>query len=147
MYQCRSHWSDRLKLIERPLFPGYVFCRFNSSRRLHVMQAPGVVQIVRFGKDPAPVEDREIDSLRTLVRSGAPLLPHAFFHIGDRVVIERGPLAGVHGILTKFQKGYRIVVSISLLQRSVSAQLDLECVSAGPNRNWLENRLGTAIAT
>jgi transcription antitermination factor NusG len=147
LYKCRSHWSDRVKLVERPLFPGYVFCRLDAGRRLPVLQVPGVVQIVQFGNEPAPVEEREIESLRALVHSGTSLLPYPFLHVGDRVLIERGPLAGVEGILERFQKGYRIVVSISLLQRSVSAELDIDCVFPGPDRKRLEARMGRAIAS
>lgn len=130
MYQCRSYWSDRVKIMQRPLLSGYVFCRFDPHRRLPIMQIPGVVEVVQFGGEPTPVDEKEIESLRALVSSGAPLVPHAFLHPGDRVRIRRGPLTGVEGILEKFQKGYRIVVSISLLQRSVSAEVDIEWVTA-----------------
>lgn len=129
-YEARRYWSDRVKLVERPLIPGYVFCRFDAARRLPIMQAPGVVQIVSFGSEPIPVDEAEIESLRALVRSAVPLFPRIFLHVGERVVIQRGPLNGVEGILEKFQKGYRIVVSISLLQRSVSAEIDADWVSA-----------------
>ncbi len=131
-YQSRSYWSDRVKLVQRPLLPGYIFCRFQIAQKVPVMQSPGIVDIVRFGGEPAPVEESEIESLRALVASGQPLFPRAFLHVGDRVVIRRGPLAGVEGILEKFQKGYRIVVSIGILQRSVTAEIDAEWVSAAP---------------
>jgi transcription antitermination factor NusG len=128
-YRCRSYWSDRVKWVERPLFPGYVFCRFNFGNSLKVMQTPGVVEVVNFGGKPAPVDEAEIEALRVLVHSSAPLFPRAFLRLGQRVVIKHGPLAGVEGILEKFEKGCRIVVSVSLLQRSVAAEVDAEWVS------------------
>jgi transcription antitermination factor NusG len=125
-YRCRSYWSDRVKWVERPLFPGYVFCRFNPHNWLPVLQTPGVVQTVSFAGKPVPVDDRELESLRILVRSPLPLFPRAFLRVGQKVVIKRGPLTGLEGIVEEFGKNCRIVVSITLLQRSVSAEVDAE---------------------
>lgn len=125
-YRCRSYWSDRMKWVDRPLFPGYVFCRFELRNRLTVLQTPGVVQAVSFGGRLVPVDDREIESLRILLRSPLPLFPRAFLHTGQRVMIKRGPLTGVEGIIEEFGKNCRIVVSVALLQRSVSAEVDAE---------------------
>lgn len=129
-YKLRSYWSDRVRWVERPLFPGYVFCRFSMSNWLPVMQSPGVVDAVSFGGVPVPVENSEIEALLALVRSPVPLFPRAFLTVGQRVVIKRGPLAGLEGILERFEKECRIVVSVSLLQRSVSAVVDAEWVSS-----------------
>jgi transcription antitermination factor NusG len=129
-YRQRSYWSDRMKWVERPLFPGYVFCRFSMRDWLSVMQTPGVVQAVNFGGVPAPVDDGEIEALARLVSSSVPLFPRAFLNVGQRVEIKRGPLTGLEGILERFEKECRIVVSVSLLQRSVSAEIDAEWVSA-----------------
>jgi len=125
-YRCRSYWSDRVKWVDRPLFPGYVFCRFDPHNRLPVLQTPGVVQTVSFAGKPVPVDDRELESLRILVRSPLPLFPRAFLRVGQKVVIKRGPLTGLEGIVEEFGKNCRIVVSITLLQRSVSAEVDAE---------------------
>ena len=131
-YRLRSRWSDRDKEIERPLFPGYLFCRFDPYDRLPVLSTPGVVHIVGLGKMPIPVEEREVEAVRVLVRSGLSARPHPFLQVGNRVVIERGPLAGVEGTLTKVKNAHRIVVSVTLLQRSVSAEIDSGWVEAAP---------------
>ena len=130
LYQAKRYWSDRVKLVELPLFPGYVFCRCNEQSWLPVLQTAGVVNVVAFGGKPAPIDEVEIASLRSLLNSSSPLFPRAFLQVGRRVLIKHGPLAGVEGILEEFRKGYRIVVSISLLQRSVSAEIDAEWVTA-----------------
>ena len=127
-YRRRVRWSDRTKMTDRPLFPGYVFCRFDPQNWLPVLKTPGVVHAVGFGGKPVPVEKAEIESLRTLVRASLPLFPQAFLRVGQKVLIRNGPLAGVEGILQRFEKNCRIVVSISLLQRSVSAEIDAEWV-------------------
>lgn len=135
-YPRRSYWSDRVKMVSQPLFPGYVFCRYRPKDTLAVLQTPGVVAAVGFGRCPAAVPEAEIASLRKLVESTVPLFPRAFLHVGQKILVNRGPLAGVEGILEQFEKGCRVVVSVTLLQRSVSAEVDAECVTpAGAGRN------------
>jgi transcription antitermination factor NusG len=123
-YKCRRHWSDRVKEFELPLFPGYLFCRFDPNHRLPILATPGVIQVVGIGKKPVPVDDSEISAIQTLVRSGLPGRPWAFSHVGQRVRVERGPLSGVEGILTGFRGRQRLVLSITLLQRSVAVEVD-----------------------
>jgi transcription antitermination factor NusG len=88
VHRVRRQWSDRIKEIEAVLFPGYVFCRFDPSTRLRVLQAPGVRSIVGAGKDAAPVDDAEIDSIRALIASRRPILPWPFLRAGERVAIR-----------------------------------------------------------
>jgi transcription antitermination factor NusG len=92
--------------------------------RLPVLTVPGVVGLVGIGKQPVSIPDPEVDRIRTLVRSGLLVSPWPFLREGDQVLIERGPLAGLDGILQRLKGKLRIVVSISLLQRSVSAEID-----------------------
>ena len=129
-YRSRRYWSDRVKVIDQPLFPGYVFCRFDPKHFLPVLQTAGVVQVVGFGGKLTPVDDLELASLRTLINSSVPLFQRAFLQLGRKVLIKRGTLAGVEGILEEVRKGFRIVVSISLLQRSVTAEIDASWVTA-----------------
>ena len=128
-YKCKKIWSDRVKIIDQPLFPGYVFCRFDQRNLLKILQTAGVVHVVSFAGEPTPVDEREMDSVRTLMNSSIPLAPHPFLRVGERVLIKRGPLAGVEGILLRFQKDYRLIVSVSLLQRSVAAEVESDWVS------------------
>jgi transcription antitermination factor NusG len=123
-YRTESQWSDRKKQIDRCLFPGYVFCRFDPQDRLPVLTIPGIVGIVGFGKGPSPIPDQEIQAVHGIVGSGLLVCPWPFLETGQTVVIERGPLAGVEGILQEIRKTFRLVVSIRLLQRSVSAEVD-----------------------
>jgi transcription antitermination factor NusG len=123
-YRTRSRWSDRTKVIDRPLFPGYVFCRFDQHDRLPVLVTPGVVSVVGVGKTPMPVEEREIEAIQAILRSGLPATPWPFVNVGQRLLIERGPLSGVEGILQEIKNSYRFIVSVNLLQRSVAAEVD-----------------------
>lgn len=127
-YKVDTRWSDRKKVIEKPLFPGYVFCRMNPQDRLPVISAPGVLSAVGFGKTPAPIPEHEIEAIRAILSAGLKVKPWPFLQVGQRVLIQRGALEGVEGILLRFKKTCRVVVSITLLQRSISAEVDEDMV-------------------
>jgi transcriptional antiterminator NusG len=129
LYRVHRKWSDRSKEIEVPLFSGYTFCRFDPRQRLPILQVPGVVSILGFtGAGPLPVDEAEIEAVRTLLRSDLPVGPWPFLREGNFVTVERGPLTGVEGIVIEVKSKYRLVVSISLLQRSVYAEIDCDWV-------------------
>lgn len=119
----RRRWSDRVKVIQAPLFPGYVFARFDVLHRLPILTTPGVLLVVSTGQIPRPLDDGEIEALRILVASKLHLEPWPYLEVGQRVRIVRGPLNGAEGIITAAQRQKRLVVSITLLQRSVSVEI------------------------
>lgn len=123
-YKTERQWSDRKKLIDAFLFPGYVFCRLNPENRLPVLSIPGAIKILGFGQGPTPIPENEIESVRKMVGSGLLVGPWPFLSVGQSVRIERGPLAGVEGVLKDVKNAFRLVVSVHLLQRSVSAEVD-----------------------
>ena len=129
-YKARTRWSDRTREVERPLVPGYLFCRFSFGDRPRILAAPGVVHIVGVGKVPEPVAQWEIEAVQIALQSGIALSPWWFLHVGQRVLIGQGPLAGLEGILVSFKSGYRVVVSITLLQRSIAAEVDGDWIRA-----------------
>ena len=124
VYKSRRRWSDRIKELELPLFPGYLFCRFNPLDRFPILVTPGVMQVVGVGKIPIPVDDLEIAALETAIRSGLPRQPWPFLQIGQKVKIECKPLCGLEGILVEFKGRHRLVLSVTLLQRSVAVEVD-----------------------
>src|SRR5262249_42828796 len=124
LYRCRHRWSDRMKAMDKPLFAGYVFCRFNMEKRLPILTTPGVRHIAGIGKTPLPVEDDEIRDLQRVVESGLQAQPWPFLQVGEKLRIEEGALQGVEGILIGIKKPHRLIVSITLLQRSVAVELD-----------------------
>jgi transcription antitermination factor NusG len=127
-YRTRTRWSDRVKEIQVPLFASYVFCRIDINHRLPVLTTPGVIGIVGLGKTPEPIADHEIAAVRAIVESRLFSQPWPFLQTGDRIVVERGPLAGTEGILSCIKGEYRLVATISLLQRSVAVELDRDWV-------------------
>jgi transcription antitermination factor NusG len=129
LYRSRRRWSDRTKELDLPLFAGYVFCRFQGVERSRILATPGIISVVGFGNRPAPVAESEIQAVRTMVASGLPVGPWPFLKVGERVRIQAGPLSGVEGILTQVKDGWRVVVSVELLQRSVAAEVDRDVIS------------------
>lgn len=118
----REH-SRQTQTAGKPVFPSYVFCHLDVSRRLPVLTVPGVLNIVSSGKTPLPIEQREMDSLRVVMESVLPVAPHAYLQTGDFVRIKEGPLAGAEGYVVE-KECEHLVVSITLLQRSVSVAVD-----------------------
>jgi transcription antitermination factor NusG len=128
MHKSRRRWSDRIQEVELPLIPGYVFCRFDAGNRQAVMTTPGLVQIVCAGKTPQPVDDGEMRSLITAVEAGVHLQLWPFLKTGQRVSIEEGPLRSLEGILISTKGTDQLILSISLLQRSVAVAVDRRSV-------------------
>jgi transcription antitermination factor NusG len=132
LYKSTRRWSDRLKEVEQPLFPGYLFCRLNLSNRGPVLMTPGVQQIVGFGRTPVSVEEREVESIRQVLSSGLPSLPWPYLHLGERVRVNYGSLNNLEGILVNFKGSNRVILSVTLLQRSVALEIDLSWLSPVP---------------
>jgi transcription antitermination factor NusG len=121
-------WSDRMKQIEVPLFSGYLFCRMNPHNRLPVLMTPGVIQIVGAGKTLIPVQEDEISAIQRAVKNGLATMPWPYLQVGHVARIEEGPLRGLTGIIVKIKSGMKLVLSVTLLQRSVAVEVD---------RSWL----------
>lgn len=117
------------------MFPGYVFCQFDTQKRLPILVTPGVIAVVSQGKVPLPVDDAEIEAIRTIVSSGVLAEPWPFLELGQKVRIESDALQGLEGILVQFKGKHRVVLSVSLLRRSVALEIDRACVRPlGPVR-------------
>ena len=128
-YRVRRKRSDRTKEIVLPIFPGYVFSQFDCSVRLPILTTPGVVRIVGGGNVPEAVDDTEILSLQTIMKSNRPIQPWPFLRAGQQVRIVAGPLSGTVGTLLSLKDESRLVASITLLQRSVAVEIDSDAVA------------------
>jgi len=127
-YQTKKRWNGRVKQMNAPLFPGYVFCQFDALKRLPILVTPGVISVVGRGRVPFPVNDREIAAIQTIVTSGFQAEPWPYLEVGQKIRIEGDSLSGLEGILIQFKGNNRIVVSVSLLRRSVALEIDRDCV-------------------
>lgn len=123
-YRSVRRWQDRRKEVEIPLFPGYLFVRIAYRSRLEVLTAPGVVHIVSFDSKPAPVREDEIEALRQALASGTNCEPHPYLKVGRRVRVRNGPLCGIEGTLIRRKEGYRLIISIEIIMRSIATEVD-----------------------
>jgi transcription termination/antitermination protein NusG len=125
-----SRWKDRKKRIDWPLFPGYCFTRINPSASLSVLKCSGVVSLVCFEGQPAPIPDVEIESLRMLVASELRYDPCPLIQEGMLVEVQWGPLRGVVGRLARKGPHTRLILSVDLIGRGVSVEVDAADVRA-----------------
>jgi len=127
-YLSTRRWSDRSKSLSLPLFPQYVFCRLDIHDRLPVLITPGVISVVGPGRVPMPVDESEIAALRLTLQSGTEPQPVPYFCEGTKVRVISGPLKGVTGrVITEKQRDH-LLLSITLLMRSVAMEIDRQCV-------------------
>lgn len=129
-YEKVSQWRNRQKVnVMLPLFPRYLFARFDSSKRLPVLETPGVQQIVGAGATPVPLPDLEIEFLRQQIDKKV-VEPYADLVVGNRVAIRKGPMKGIEGVLVHKQNGTRFIFTVHLIQKSVSIQIGAEDLEA-----------------
>jgi transcription antitermination factor NusG len=124
LYCSRRRWSDRIKELQVPLFPGYLFCRFDPTQRLPILTTPGVIGIVGIGPNPAPIDSGEIEAIHRVLDTGVAAQPWKYIPSGRRVRVLHGALAGIEGIFLEVKKDHRLLLSVTLLQRSVAVQID-----------------------
>ena len=119
-------WSDRRSKVEVPMFSCYAFVRIAQTpeERLRVLRTPGVLGFVGSERQGTPIPEEQIESLRTAIREKIPCYPHAFLSAGRRVRIRGGSLDGVEGILVRQGADQSLVVSVELLQRSISMRVE-----------------------
>jgi transcription antitermination factor NusG len=85
VYRLRRRRADAVVESEHPLFPGYVFCRFDATKRLPILMTTGVISVVGFGREPAAIPDEEIEAVKAVLRSGLPAEPCEYLREGQRV--------------------------------------------------------------
>jgi transcription antitermination factor NusG len=125
-----SRWKDRKKQIDWPLFPGYCFARFEPHESLPILKCTGVVSIVSFEGEPAPIPEHELNSIRTLIDTDLAFDPVPLIKEGQMVEVVHGPLKGVVGRLVQKREKARLVLSVDLIGQGVSVEIDAADVRA-----------------
>jgi transcription antitermination factor NusG len=123
LYRSVRRWKDRRRELQLALFPGYVFVRMDLKDRLRVLQLPGVVSFVSFGGAPAPLGESEIQGLRSGLTNNGRVESHPYVVEGRRVRIVDGPFSGVEGFVVRRKDKLRVVLSISLIRRSIAIEV------------------------
>src|SRR4051794_32680103 len=119
-------YSDRIKSVTEPVFPGYLFCRFDLSSKSKVLSSNAVERVVGFGSQATPIPASEIEAIRRTVDAGGAAAPVP--RMGDRVRVIAGSLQGIEGVLVREANAASFIVSVQLLQRSVSLSIEQSAV-------------------
>jgi transcription termination/antitermination protein NusG len=121
-----QQWKDRKKLVDFPLFPGYLFVHIqhDSAAFLNALKTRGVVTFVSSTPGhPSKVAAEEIQSLKLLLDSGEELDVYPNLKEGELIRVKRGPLKGAEGILARRDEQYLFLVNVHLLGRSVGVKI------------------------
>lgn len=131
----KSRRRDRHKMIRVPLFPGYVFVRTNLNPYEHVeiLKTTGAVRLIGSARGPVPIADATIESLRIMVSTDEEVVTGTRFKKGDRVMVIRGPFAGVTGIFSTYRGDGRVVVNIEALGQFAAVNVAAEDVEKLPD--------------
>jgi transcription antitermination factor NusG len=121
-------WAKRMASVDLPLFPGYIFCWTSRATLLPILKTPGIIDVLRAGSQPAHVEEQEIHDLKKAIHANVQIEVGPYINAGQKVYINEGPLAGLVGVVVDFRNTRRLVLSMTLLHRSVLAELDVASV-------------------
>ena len=128
-YKARKRWNGRLREINAlPYSPATSSVSLTLRSVFPILITPGVLAVVGRGRVPLPVDDSEIAAIQTVVSSGFRAEPWPYLEVGQKIRIESDSLMGLEGILINFKGNHRIVVSVTLLRRSVALEIDGSCV-------------------
>jgi transcription antitermination factor NusG len=128
LYTEVRQWRDRTKRLELPLFSCYVFLRGDMDRRLAIVTTPGVHGMVATGGRLSGIPEEEIQAVRSVIENRVNVEPYPFLKCGDLVRVKSGALRGLEGFLVRKKGLTRLIVSVSLLERSVAAEVDASTV-------------------
>lgn len=128
LYSDLRRWRDRTKMVELPLFSCYVFLRGDLDRRLAILTTPGVHGMLATAGKLAGIPEEEIQAVRSVIENRVKVEPHPFLKCGDRVRVKYGALRGLEGFLVRKKGQTRLIISVTLLERSVAAEVDASAV-------------------
>jgi transcription antitermination factor NusG len=125
LYQEQRNWKNGLRqIVQFPLFPNYLFVQITRESRVPVLAIPGVISLIGDGKELSSISDSYMQALReSLVQSKAE--PHCYLVNGEKVRIKAGAMAGMEGVLVRKKNGFRVVVTLELIKRSVAVEVDI----------------------
>ena len=128
LYSVLHRWKNRCEVdLDLPLFPNYVFVHIDPRERVRVLEVPGVLSLVGFGRTLAPLSDFEVETLRSCVGQRK-IEPHPYLVIGERVRIKAGPMAGMEGVLVRKKSNYRVVLALDVIMQCVAVEVDADDV-------------------
>jgi transcription antitermination factor NusG len=133
-------WKDRKKMVEWPVFPSYVFCRFTLTDVHAILTTPGVSTIVRSNGYPTPIADRELENVRlfteALKDSGTVPELRPLIAEGQWVRVQEGPFIGVEGIVPEQRGRKRVLVGLKATGHGLEIDVDTRVLRLIPAPEW-----------
>lgn len=123
-----NRWKDRNKKVHIPLFPGYLFVNTTLENRIRILNTRGVIKILGVNGIPSPIPSEQIKSIKYILESNLICDPWPYLTEGKDVVVIRGPLEGTSGKIIERRGECRLILSVDLIKRSVSVEVDIEDV-------------------
>lgn len=124
-------WHDRRKVVPFPLFPSYVFARFDPTDMIPVLSTPGLSAVVKFDGRLAQIPDADIDNIARFARALSDhrleVPPTVQYHKGQTVRITSGPFSGIQGIVTEVRGRRRVLVGLRTI--GLGFEVDVACDS------------------
>ncbi len=119
-------WSDRQRVVQQPLFSGYLFVHIADSLQVRksVLTTSGVCWFVGNHGMGLPIPDKQVQDIQMILSSAVPYSPFPFVQVGQRVRIRGGCLDGIEGILISKDLHRTVVVSVELVRRSVAIRIN-----------------------
>lgn len=122
----RAPFGGALGYVVKPLFPRYIFARFEASRYLHkVHYTRGVHSVVSFGGQPVHVDQETIDLIRSRVDGDGLVKLDDGLEMGDAVTITEGKFKGLTGVFNGKLKGTdRVMILLTAVNYRASIIID-----------------------
>ena len=119
-----KQWSDRRKVVEEPIFKGYVFVKVNDGDKWDVANVNGVLNYIYWLGKPAVVREEEIATIRKFLHEFHNVeVSKNEIHTDNKVRIVQGVLMNYEGMVIEVF-GSRAVVRIESLDLNISAHFD-----------------------
>lgn len=135
MIKEKRAWSDRVKTVQVPLLPSYIFIKAKIAEFSKAYYCPGFVKFVSSEGQPCEIEENEINLLKNIITNGYKVKKNDGFVVGEMVRITRGPLRGWEGKIDRKKGGSRIVFQFDSIQQSICVEVgaaDVEKITETP---------------
>lgn len=132
------YWKDRKKIVNMPIFPGYVFVNINISEKIRVLRANGVVRFIEFNGSPSPIPDAQIEDVRQLLKYPDRVETASYFNCGDPVEITAGPFSGIRGKIIHSRGKQRLLIGIEIIHQAISVEIDSAWLKHSTSSDSLE---------
>lgn len=128
----RRKWSDRVKIVEEPLFKSYVFVKINDEDRTSVRMTPGVINFVYWNSKPAVIKEKEINAIKRFLNEYENVEVQPInLQVHQRVKITTGPLMDQEGEILSLQRKV-VKVAIDSLGYMLVAYIDRTKLTSAP---------------